>query len=710
MRRSGLLFVAALCVGAVFISCDGSEELRNFVNDLVITAVYRGIEVVGEDGATGEGAFWENGRLVCIPGSTLRLKVVLENSRDTSYGFAFSGRDAGLVVQEDVYFEGVSAVYLTVKMPEEEKNLDITLRLIAAGGYKPPDAIYLPLTCASTNINFLYAAAYDSTAGAAKLLLCFDRNIPGFSKDDITINGAPANGELRETGAVSGIYELETGNISGTVTVEVDKRGYRITPSSLSTTVSSLEPVVFDGVKAADGAKGTETTTALTLFFENDIDGLSEADITLAAGDTGAEKGTLTPDGKGVYTLTVSGIRAEGYVAVAVSKAGYNFVPLFQMAEVFYAKPVAFTGLDPDGAAGTATTTKLTLTFDEDIDDLNKDDITLDADDTGATPGTLSGSGPTYTLDISGITAAGEITVTVSKSGYAISPSFKTAQVYPVPVWNGEPVPDAADNPSIKDKFGVNATGKAGVAAAFNELHAFIQAGGLSNQPKVIKLGDWIDLDGGITVNAYTGGGDFKYLSASEDTRLIVVGINSFNNMNNNGATPHVVFQFQNIPVKRRMNATNTNEGGYAESEMRKYLVKDDNVAGSGNFLAGLQAAGVPQDVLWAPVRYAANGGSTATNADVIEDLLWLPTAWEMFDSQSSSPSVETAGNQAWLDYYTEDAQRIKYGGNAAVFYWTASPSSADSYYFCTVYTTGIASKYGANNGEGGVVPAFCVK
>lgn len=69
------------------------------------------------------------------------------------------------------------------------------------------------------------------------------------------------------------------------------------------------------------------------------------------------------------------------------------------------------------------------------------------------------------------------------------------------------------------------------------------------------------------------------------------------------------VFQFQNIPVGRRIEATNDGfeNTNYRDSEMRAYLVPT-GAEGSGAFLAGLTAtAGVPQDVLWGPVRHVAN-------------------------------------------------------------------------------------------------------
>jgi hypothetical protein len=241
----------------------------------------------------------------------------------------------------------------------------------------------------------------------------------------------------------------------------------------------------------------------------------------------------------------------------------------------------------------------------------------------------------------------------------------------------------------------------------------------------VIHLGDWIDLEGGLSVKGYgAGGGGFS----SGDTgmrwdanitlqgadkgkmcRLIVVGINPFKNLNGNGATPHVVFQFQNVPVARRMNPENDNGGGYPASEMRAYL--------TGEFLSGLKDAGVPEGVLWGPARVVSGKGD---GAKTINDELWLPTEREMFGSQTHSDAGhETEGNQARLLYYAAPASRIKvYKGNAdypAVstaygrWYWEGSAYSVSAASFCLVNSDGTSHANYAGS-VGGCAPAFCVK
>ncbi|WP_461247554.1 hypothetical protein, partial [Treponema sp. R6D11] len=107
-----------------------------------------------------------------------------------------------------------------------------------------------------------------------------------------------------------------------------------------------------------------------------------------------------------------------------------SITPLAGFSEVDDGGNIAVT-LDSVNANGstTQTTTQLTLTFSQEITDLSANDITLNGV-SNVVKGTLSGSGPTYTLDISGFTSSGTLIVSVAKSGYTISDSPKTASIY----------------------------------------------------------------------------------------------------------------------------------------------------------------------------------------------------------------------------------------------------------------------------------------
>jgi hypothetical protein len=299
--------------------------------------------------------------------------------------------------------------------------------------------------------------------------------------------------------------------------------------------------------------------------------------------------------------------------------------------------------------------------------------------------------------------------------------------------YSGSCVITVTEAGNLAVRFGATGDGKDLVEDIFRKIHKYLQDNPGDIGPKdlpLIKLGDYIDLPG-LFVSADKGGDGQINLTAPPNPnalRLIVVGINSFNPGVNNGAyqggvdtaIPHIVLQFKDLPGTRRMNVDATNIGGYAESDMRKYLRGENG--GTTTFPAGLKAAGVPlgTDTIWSPKRYVANGGtSLGTEASLIADQLWLPTEFEIFGGRNlSNDNFETAKNQAYLTYYygstPEEANgtRVKYYSTnrvAGQIYWVASPYYDNSTNFCRVFGDGSSTTHMASNSHG-IAPAFCVK
>jgi hypothetical protein len=189
--------------------------------------------------------------------------------------------------------------------------------------------------------------------------------------------------------------------------------------------------ITFSNVSA--NGSSSQTTTQLTLTFSQAITGLSASDITLS-GVSGVSKGILIGSGP-TYTLGISGFTSGGTLRVAVAKTGYNISGSPQTATIYYYSgssggntAVTFSNVSANGSSS-QTTTQLTLTFSQAITGLSASDITLSSL-SGVSKGTLSGSGPTYTLGISGFTSGGTLSVAVAKTGYNISGSPQTATIY----------------------------------------------------------------------------------------------------------------------------------------------------------------------------------------------------------------------------------------------------------------------------------------
>jgi hypothetical protein len=268
----------------------------------------------------------------------------------------------------------------------------------------------------------------STTQTTTQLTLTFSQAVTGLTANDITLSGVSSvrKGILSSSGA-SYTLPISGFTAGGTLTVAVAKLGYTINGSPMTVNIyhyTAPIAVTFSTL-TADGS-ATQTTTQLTLNFSQAVTGLTAEDISLS-GVSSVQKGILSDSGPS-YTLPISGFIADGTLTVAVTKSGYNISGSPKTVTVYYATTTTFNDVTADGST-TQTTTQLTLTFGQTIASLSEDDITLSGV-SGVQKGILSGSGPTYTLPISGFTADGTLFVTVEKSGFAISGSPKTVTIY----------------------------------------------------------------------------------------------------------------------------------------------------------------------------------------------------------------------------------------------------------------------------------------
>ncbi|MDR3356352.1 MAG: hypothetical protein LBO04_04105, partial [Spirochaetaceae bacterium] len=284
-------------------------------------------------------------------------------------------------------------------------------------------------TPVAVSFDTLTANGAANTTATTELTLGFSAAISGLSAGNITITpaGAVVKGPVSGSG---GTYKLSLSGVSAESEIEVTvaKSGYTITPSSKTVAVHKAPvPVSFTGL-TANGAANTTTTTELTLGFSAAISGLSADDITIMP-EGAVTKGALGGSG-GTYTLGVSGINGETGISVAVSRTGYNITPSSKTVTVHKeAIPVSFTALTANGRANMSSTTKLRLSFSAEIDGFSASNISITPDG-AVTKGELSGSGGTYELAVSGISADTEIEVAIIKAGYNVTPSSKTLTVY----------------------------------------------------------------------------------------------------------------------------------------------------------------------------------------------------------------------------------------------------------------------------------------
>ena len=158
------------------------------------------------------------------------------------------------------------------------------------------------------------------------------------------------------------------------------------------------------------------------------------------------------------------------------------------------------------------------------------------------------------------------------------------------------------------------------------------------------------------------------------------------------------------------MNATSTNSGGWASSQMRTAICGTSLSSYSGTIIAVIPAA--LRAVLKSVTKYTNNtGNSTAASAiTATTDYFFLLSEYEVFGSISYANSNESS-KQAQYAYYSAGNSKIKYKHSAtstAAFWWLRSPRASNSRYFVHVDTDGTVTGYNADYSLG-FAPGFCV-
>lgn len=152
-------------------------------------------------------------------------------------------------------------------------------------------------------------------------------------------------------------------------------------------------------------------------------------------------------------------------------------------------------------------------------------------------------------------------------------------------------------------------------------------------------------------------------------------------------------FQEDCLDETRPMNKRNTNAGGWKASDMRKWL--------NATFFAllpdELQAIIVPRKVV-----QILNGERVET-----EDKVFLPSKTQLF---GDGPWSEREPEDSQIDIFKTEKSRVKEcGDDGTYWYWTSSPNSGNTGYFCNVSIYGGASN-GSANTSSGVAPGFCIE
>jgi hypothetical protein len=248
----------------------------------------------------------------------------------------------------------------------------------------------------------------------------------------------------------------------------------------------------------------------------------------------------------------------------------------------------------------------------------------------------------------------------------------------------------ASDGRNLLDVLGVTS-----VADAVEALHQKTNADGVPDFSG-LRIGDCLDLP-----SLNDGSTTYTWNEAYKNLRIVISGFNTYKHMGSTeNAKNHIVFTFENCPLTKRMNATNTNTGGYAATEMRTYL--------EGGFLTGLAEA-LGHDYLYSVRRYISNKGSYAE----LNAKIFLPTEVEVYgmqingDGPGDSATDYQYVNPVQLPIFRDSYKhRVKRYNGSRQWWFLSTAYSADASPLCHVNHYGYANHSGAS-GLGDRAPAF---
>ena len=169
-------------------------------------------------------------------------------------------------------------------------------------------------------------------------------------------------------------------------------------------------------------ANDTAHTTAINLTFGAPVSGLTDDDITVAAGTGAVIRGALTGSGT-AWSLPVT-VTSLGYgnISISINRPGIESrtetVTVFRPAVSWVA-----------AAYGSPYTTAIAFEFDGPVTGLVADNITVTQGTGLVTRGNLTGSGSSWRLAV-GVARAGNVTVSVAITG--VESRAETVSVYAV--------------------------------------------------------------------------------------------------------------------------------------------------------------------------------------------------------------------------------------------------------------------------------------
>lgn len=190
--------------------------------------------------------------------------------------------------------------------------------------------------------------------------------------------------------------------------------------------------------------------------------------------------------------------------------------------------------------------------------------------------------------------------------------------------------------------------------------------------------------------------GDSKMIEVNSEEITLEIGDFNHDNLASGGKAPISLLFRDLMGSTRQMNSSNTNSGGFPDSDMYEWL--------NGDFFNSLPADLRPLIKTVNKVT-SAGGGNSILETDAMK--VWLLSVTET----GTSYSYAASGEGTRYPVFTTKADRVKRLANGvgeAEGWWTRSPGTNYTTYFCYIASNGAASHDMASLSFG-VCAGFCI-
>ena len=289
------------------------------------------------------------------------------------------------------------------------------------------------ITAPTVTINQAVGQADPTNHSPINFTVVFSENVANFSTGDVVISGTTPGVKLATVTGSGRIYNVAVTGMTGNGTVIARVFAGRATDAAgnANTASTSTDNTVIYDITAPtvtiNQAVGQADPTNLspinfTVVFSENVANFTTGDVAISGTAPGVILATVTGSGS-TYNVAVSGMTGNGTVTAqilagrATDVAGNaNTASTSTDNTVIY--DITAPSVTINQAIGQADPTNLspinfTVVFSENVANFNTGDVTISNTATGVILATVTGSGSTYNVAVSGMTGDGTVTAQV---------------------------------------------------------------------------------------------------------------------------------------------------------------------------------------------------------------------------------------------------------------------------------------------------------